>query len=109
MSPGPGEPRSLRTWRCGRDRFFLRFTMQSLVPPAEEGNSLDLGAFPGFFKGVMASMLTQSGMKRKSAEEEARMIRVAIDRMIERKELKSFLIEHGFITKTGKVPKRYGG
>ena len=48
-------------------------------------------------------------MNRKTAMEEAHKIRAAVDRMIERKEMMPFLVKHGFLTKSGKLTKRYGG
>jgi hypothetical protein len=47
--------------------------------------------------------------EKAQAKEEARKIRETVDRMIERKETKSFLVKHGFITEDGKLSKRYGG
>ena len=48
-------------------------------------------------------------MSRRTALEEAHKIRAAVDRLIERKEMLAFLVKHGFLTKSGKLTKRYGG
>lgn len=40
---------------------------------------------------------------------EALKVREYVDQMIKRGETKSFLIKHGFVTRSGKLTKRYGG
>jgi hypothetical protein len=52
---------------------------------------------------------TQAPTSRQTAKEEARKIREVVDRMIERQEMRPFLVKHGFLTKAGKLTKRYGG
>jgi hypothetical protein len=42
-------------------------------------------------------------------KEEARMMSEFVDQMIKRGEARQFLVKNGFITKTGKLTKRYGG
>ncbi len=37
------------------------------------------------------------------------MIRQFVDQLIERGETRNFLVKHGFVTKSGKLTKRYGG
>jgi len=37
------------------------------------------------------------------------MISEFVDQMIKRGEAREFLIKHGFVTKSGKLTKRYGG
>lgn len=47
--------------------------------------------------------------KKTSLKEEARMMSEFVDQMIKRGEARQFLVKNGFITKTGKLTKRYGG
>lgn len=40
---------------------------------------------------------------------EAEAIRLFVARLIEQGKAKDFLVDHGFLTPTGRLPKRYGG
>ena len=40
---------------------------------------------------------------------EAEAIRLFVSRLIEEGKAKEFLVEHGFLTPAGRLPKRYGG
>ncbi|MCH7224540.1 hypothetical protein [Haloferula sp. A504] len=40
---------------------------------------------------------------------EAEAIRLFAARLIEEGKAREFLVEHGFLTPTGRLPKRYGG
>jgi hypothetical protein len=40
---------------------------------------------------------------------EAEAIRLFVGRLIEEGKAKEFLVEHGFLTPGGRLPKRYGG
>jgi len=56
---------------------------------------------------LIRSLVTKK--EKAQAKAEVRKIRETVDRMIERKETKLFLVKHGFITEDGKLSKRYGG
>lgn len=43
------------------------------------------------------------------AREEARIMREAVDRMIDTGEIRAFMIKHGFVTPGGRLTRRYGG
>lgn len=39
----------------------------------------------------------------------AKDISTKVNKLVSEGKAKSFLVEHGFVTPTGKLPKRYGG
>jgi len=56
----------------------------------------------------MAKNVAQN-TRKPDFKEEARMISEFVDRMIKSGEARNYLIKHGFVTKSGKLTKRYGG
>ncbi len=47
--------------------------------------------------------------KKTSLKEEARMMSEHVEQVIKSGEARQFMVKHGFVTKTGKLTKRYGG
>ncbi len=56
----------------------------------------------------MAKTVAQN-TRKPDFKEEARMISEFVDKMIKSGEARNYLIKHGFVTKSGKLTKRYGG
>lgn len=72
-------------------------------------NALDSPDTVGFDPSMKATKERNPPDLRQAAEKEAKTLRIKAAQMIQRGEMKPFLIKHGFLTESGKLPKRYGG
>ena len=58
---------------------------------------------------VSGKEMTSRKSKEPDLKEEGRILRQFVEQLIERGEAREFLVKNGFVTKSGKLTKRYGG
>lgn len=87
MTLGRGKPHDSPSWSLG---FFLATDAQ-----------------PCFLEAVADTK--EKNRQQNDRKAEAESIQLFAARLIEQGKAKDFLVDHGFLTPTGRLPKRYGG